>query len=474
MPLFSKPKAVIWPKANSVEIYLDKKDNNTLTFDINLWEEKGIADLQPILVYLKQNRIDSCSVLIPDDVVSTKSFIYDSQISNIDKKEVISLVESSVPFKVDPDSIQYNLVSGENKTIIQAIIFDQKKVNILNNLNKNLSLLNLKINTTRPVSASIANVIKNYFKQEYFFLYPLSSTEYTLFLAKADSVYLTAIVKGPTLDIQKIINYSNLYFASPTKKIYTPNNKELELPASGNLEKTPYSESQIANEAKKASNLPLPVLGLFIEANIVPSISAPVDKIQNNPITNISSTPKMENKRNILPIIAVFIFTAALASVIIWYVLNRGNDTTIETPTETPSSEVTPAVEIIPTSAPTPTVADISKSIKIQVLNATDINGQAATAKAMLTDLGFTSVTVGNSKEKATENKVQLKPSLSTASAYFQSKLDGQFPATYTTDLKETGTYDAVFIIGTDLKTGAPAAAPTTKATATPSSALSD
>lgn len=464
MPLFSKLKVVIWPKASSVEIYLDKKDNNTLTFDINLWEERGQADLQPILVYLKQNRIDSCSVLIPDDIVSTKSFIYDSQITTIDKKEVIGLAESFVQFKIDPDSIQYNLVPGDNKTIIQAIIFDKKKLDILY---KNLSLLNLKVNITRPVSASIANVIKNYYTQEYFLLYPLNSTDFTLFLAKADSVYLTAIVKGPTLDIQKIINYSNLYFSNPTKKIYCPSIKEVELPASGKLEKTLYNESQIATELKKASNLPLPVLGLILDANIVPSPSAIITKPQDNPITNTNSLPNMENKRNILPIIAVFIFTAALASVIIWFVLNRGKTDTIET-TQTPISEVTPTTETIPTSIPTPTIVEISKSIKIQVLNATDINGQAATAKAMLTDLGFTNVTVGNSKEKATENKVQLKASLTGAQAYFESKLDGNFPATYTTDLKETGNYDAVFIIGTDLKTGA-AAVPTIKATATPS-----
>ena len=439
-----------------------------------MWEEKGQADLQPILVFLKQNRIETCSVLIPDDIVSTKSFIYDSQITTIDKKEVIGLAESFVHFKIDPDSIQYNLVPGDNKTIIQAIIFDKKKLDVLY---KNLALLNLKVITSRPVSASIAGVIKYYFTQEYFFLYPLNSTEYTLFLAKSNSVYLTAIVKGPILDIQKIINYSNLYFSSPTKKIYVPENKELELPASGNLEKTTFTESQIASELKKASNLPLPVLGLILDDNVATAPApAAIIQPQNTPITNTSSTIKMENKRNILPIIAVFIFTAALASVIIWFVLNRGKTTTPETPAITPSAQVTPTVEVMPTQAPTPTVADISKSIKIQILNATDINGQAATVKKMLTDLGFTSVAVGNSKEKATENKVQLKTSLTGAQTYFEAKVDGQFPATYTTDLKETGTYDAVFIIGTDLKTGSAAPStvtttptPSKKATATPS-----
>jgi hypothetical protein len=97
------------------------------------------------------------------------------------------------------------------------------------------------------------------------------------------------------------------------------------------------------------------------------------------------------------------------------------------------------------------TVTELKKSIKIQVLNGTEINGQAATVKNMLTKLGFTSVAVGNSKETATENSVQIKSSLTGAEAYFESKLDSQFPATYTDDLKETSTYDVVFTIGTDL-----------------------
>lgn len=469
MSLFSKPKVVIWPKSNSTEVYIDKKDNNTLSFDINLWTEKGEADLQPILVYLKQNRIDNCSVLIPDDVVITKSFIYDSQITNIDQKEVIGLAESSTHIKIEPDSFQYSLVPGVNKTIIQTIIFDKKKLDILN---KNLSLLGLKINVIRPVSASIAGVIKNFFAQEYFLVYPLNSTEYTLLLAKADSVYLTASVKGPTLDIQKIVNYSNLYFTQPTKKIYIPASKDLELPASSNLEKTPFSESQLATEFKKASNFPLPVLGLLLDANVVvPTSSAIINQPIETPIINTSSTPKMENKKNLLPIIAVFIFTAALASVVIWFVLNRNKTGEV---TNTPVAEVTPEVTVAPTATPTPVITEVSKSLKIQVLNATEINGQAATVKAMLTKLGFTSVAVGNSKETATANSVQLKPSLASASAYFESKLDEEFPATYTSDLKETGTYDVVFTIGTDLSGSASTSVTPTTKTTTPSPVLED
>jgi hypothetical protein len=179
-----------------------------------------------------------------------------------------------------------------------------------------------------------------------------------------------------------------------------------------------------------------------------------------------------------LPIVAVFIFTAALASILFWFATNRNQSTALNTPvnevTETPAPTDIP----LPTDTPTPSVA-ISKALKLQVLNATSINGQAATVKEKLTQLGFTSVAVGNSTEKVTGNVVRYKPSLADQASYFESNLTDSFPATYSDELKESGNYDVVFIIGTDLKTGAVSAndappsqssvTPTKKASATPS-----
>ena len=232
------------------------------------------------------------------------------------------------------------------------------------------------------------------------------------------------------------------------------------------MDKTIYNESQIAQNLSKASNLPLPVLG-----EMTTSVSHNTDIIR--PQTNISSPiKKMENKkRNLLPIIAAFVFTAALASVIIWVVLNR-NTSEIETPTDTNQSEITETV-ISPTETPepTPTIAEIKKDIKIQILNATDINGQAATLKAKLVALGFENISVGNAKETATENSVQVKSA--STSAYFESKLITDFPATYTEELKSSSTYDAVFVIGTDLSKTSSSTSSSTKATATPTKAAS-
>lgn len=466
MSLFSKPKLILWPKTKTVELYIDRKENNTLSFDLNLWQQCSDKDLESLSLYFKQNKFDSVSVLIPDDVVFTKSFTYDTKIESIDKKEVIGLASGLVNFKIDPDALDYKITQVNDKTIIQSFIYDKPK---LDQLKLNLGAIGVKISQLTSVSTAISNTISAIYKQEFFLIYPLNDQEYTLLLSKNNSVYLTVNLKGPSLDIQKIVNYSNFYFSSITKKIYLPEGRDLEIITTTEMDKTIYNETQIAQSLSKASNLPLPVLG-----EISTSVS---HNTHNTDIigtqTNISSSSKnMENKKkNLLPIIAVFIFTAALASVIIWVVLNRNSG--VETPA---SQEETAEVTNTPTQIPTPmpTIAEISKTIKIQVLNATDINGQAATLKATLTALGFTNIAVGNAKETATANSVQVK--LASTSAYFESKLTTSFPATYTTDLAKTATYDAVFTIGTDLSTGAAAVTKVTPtvtktATATPTKA---
>lgn len=455
MSLFSKPKLVLWPKSKTIDLYLDRKENNTFSFNLNLWQDLSPKDLEPLALYLNQNKFSSASILIPDDVVITKSFTYDSKIYNIDKKEVISLASNFVNFQIDPDSIEYKLSQENDKTIIQAFIYDKPKMDILK---ANLGKIGLGSFFIKSVSAAISTVISSIYKQEFFLVYPLNDQEYTLLLSKDNSVYLTVNVKGPSLDIQKIVNYSNFYFSSITKKIYLPSEKEIEINTTTEMDKTVFDEAQIAQSFTRASNLPLPVLGELygLNSNNTAIINAPIENI-SLPIK------KMEkNKKNILPLVAVFIFTAALASVIIWFVLNRNSSTSdVETNDITP--EVVETSAPIETPTPTPTIAEISKDIKIQVLNATDINGQAATLKATLVALGFTNVSVGNATGTATENTVSVKSA--STSAYFDSKLTTDFPATYTTDLKTTSVFDAVFTIGTDLSTGTSA---TTK-TATPS-----
>jgi len=460
MSLFRKPLVVLWPKDKSVDVFLDRSENNTISLDVDLWKEQTDTDLLPLVSFLKQNQSDTCSVLIPDDIVLTKSFIYDTKIENVEVKEVIGLAESFVRFKIDPEEINYNLVQTADKTIVQARIYDKTKHQ---HLRANLIRLGLKSFTEYPVSEAISKTIPSASDLGYFLIYPLNSSEYTLILSKNNSVYLTANLKGPSLDIQKIVNYSSLYFSQKITKLYLPSDRELEINSTTPMDKIAYTDFQIAASLKKSSNLPLPVVGLLMSSHPPAVIIKPTD----NNLTNNN----MEEKKNILPIIAVFVFTASLASIIIWFILNRSDNPDTLSP-NSGSLTPTPMSEVLPTDTPVPSIAAINKSLKIQVLNATDINGQAASLKGKLTTLGFTNITVGNTKEKLTENLIQLKSDLASNSAYFQSQLADYFVATITTDLKSNSTYDAVFTIGTDLSqkvsTTPSASVSTTKVTPTP------
>lgn len=445
MSLFSKPKVVIWPKSKTIEIYLNRKENNFFSLDIDLWTAKTNKDLERLSLFLQQNKISSIFVLVPDNIVTTKSFVYDTKIESIEVKEVIGLASATVDFKIDPDYINYSLIQAEEKTIINALIYNKSKFESLKN---NLGLLGVQINSYTPVSSAISKVVSKTFLSEFFLIYPLNTNEYTLLLSKNNQIYLTANFKKTNLDIQKTVNYAQLYFNNPVKKIYYPESQELEIITSTEMEKTSYNESQIAQSFAYPQNFPIPVIG---------AIS---DIIKPSKDTSLVKSSKMNNKKNLLPIIAVAIFSFAVVSFLVYFFFNKNKqDQIIDSTqnTENTQENLEPTI----TQAPTPTIAEIDKDIKIQVLNATDINGQAAALKAKLVSLGFENISTGNASKDATENSVQVKSA--TVSAYFTSVLDDYFPAEYTEDLKSTSNYDAVFIIGTDLtKSSSPTPTPTT------------
>lgn len=447
--LFHKRKVILWPREGSLDVFLDQKENNTLKLDIDLFLPSSPAQIQSLNTYLNQNKITEVTILIPDDIVFTKSFLYDSKINTIDKKEVVGLAESFVPFKINPEALEFNLVQTSDKTIIQSQIYENSKINLLKS---NLAQTNLKSYQLIPVSGAISKVIVSEQQNEYFFLYPLNQHESTLILSKGSSVYLTSNFKNNSLDIQKIINYSNLYFTSKTNTLYFPQDLTLNITANSELNKIPYQSTTYALKFGRASNLPLPVIGCIIDSSMENQSIAPA-------------------KKNLLPLVAVFVVTAAIASVVIWYFLNN-NSSGLENPN---GVAPTPTIQVeapTPTLEPTPTaVTQIDKKLKLQVLNATEINGQAATLKERLIKLGFTSVTVGNSTEAATANIIKVKAESSTASAYFQQNLLGFFDDATVESLPANSTYDVVFIIGEKLGT---APVPTTAVTTKPTPSVAE
>lgn len=449
MPLFKKPQIVFWPRSKTVDIYSTRKDKNIVSFDLNLYRKQNPEDLQSLAFYLKKNNIKTTSVLLSDKVVLTRSFVYDTKINQIDTKEIVSLAQPLVSFPIKSQNVSHQLIQTKDKTIIQTLIYHQEKIN---HLKDNLSLLGLTINRLASVSQSLVNLAANLCAQDYFLIYPLGDKGFLLILAKADTVYLTSSFNSPPADLQKTINYSKLYFSQVTSTVILPQASNLGLKFREPLKKIYLNPSQIARQLKLPANLPLPVVSLLsspkslsadiikpMEANNQPNITPPADK-----------NSSQSRSKNILPLIAVFIVTAALASIGIWFFFNRNQQ---PSPVSPSSDQLTPSPIPSPTSTPTPTLAPINKDLKIQVLNATDINGQAASFKSQLANLGFTDIAVGNSQEKPSQNQVRLKSSADpSVTAYFKAKLIETFPASYSATLKDSSPYDVVFIIATDLR----------------------
>lgn len=91
MSLFKSPKVVIWPKAKVLEIYQPKSDDNILSFDINLWETLADPEIERLNLFFKSNHFTEATVLVSDDVVFTRTFIYDSPATSVSSNEIVTL-----------------------------------------------------------------------------------------------------------------------------------------------------------------------------------------------------------------------------------------------------------------------------------------------------------------------------------------------------------------------------------------------
>ncbi len=440
MSLFSKPKVVLWPKKDSLEIYFDKTDNNTLSFETDLWQAQSEDSLQNLANFFQKNNISEVYVILDDTYVIIKTFIYDSVIATLDPNEVVTLAKDSVDFKISPEAVTFDLEPDNERTLVRTRIFNQEKFLLLTT---NLEKLGLKVIDFETLSSAIAKLYAHFDNGQHFFFYPINTHDYVAILSSKGHVYLTSIIKKTLPELKKLLNYSQAFFNNPKPSQYFPGEN--------------YNESEICQRFQKASNLPLPVLSFFVgTAKPNSAIIKPTEPLIDSPQSQISME---NNKKNILPIIAVFLITILITAAIVWFVLNQNNkNTEINTPAGDSLPETSEISATVVSQAPTPTLAEISKTIKIQVLNATDINGQAATIKTELTSLGFTSVTTGNRAKKETTNQIQAKKEIATD--YFLQKIP-QFSKSTVTELSATSSYDLIFIIGTDLKaTSTPSASP--------------
>ncbi len=440
MALFSKPKVALWPKADGLDIYFNQSENNHLSFETDLWQFQNEDSLKNLADFFKKNKVADVYVLLDDKYVATKTFIYDSVVSHLNPEEVVTLAKDSVDFPISPESVTFDLKSQENRTLVRTSIFNQEKFQILRD---NLSKLGLNVLEYKTVSEALINVFSQIDGGQYFFFYPSSASEYLAVLAQNGEVYLTSTIKKTLPELKKLLNYAGAYFGDKEPLQYLPNEN--------------YRENEIITRFQKPSDLPLPLLAFFAGQN------KPAPAIIKTETVNTPFTPPMEenNKKNLLPIIAVFLVTLIAASLIVWYVLNHNkNQDDLNNPGgENNTEEVSPVPT--ETQAPSPTQAEIDKDIKIQVLNGTEINGQAATVKGELTKLGFTSVATGNSQNTATANKISTKTSI--PASYFADNLTS-FKDADTAELAATSTYDVVILIGTNLS-GTTATATPTKAT---------
>ena len=451
MSLFKKPSVCIWPKSHSLEIFIDRKENNHFVFEFDLWQTLSDTDATSLHSFFRTITSKNVFLLLPEEVATTKSFTYESSIDSLNKDEIMAMLSSVINFKVDPDHILYKLENSRGKTIIRVSVIDSQKVDILK---ANIEKIGIKITDYQPLSSSIVNVISQFYDKTYSLIYPIDPPQYLFILSKDNKIFLTDTIKAVSLDIKKKINYSKLYFGKTAEKLFIPSDFQTDLKIGDKIEKNPFDEAKISSKLGKSANFPLPVLSFF-DAQLYKQFKQTTDIIKITELENFQNkVPKMEDKKkkNPLVILLVFIASLSIVSAILWFLLNK-QDGSIVSPTSHKQTP-TPDEQSLPTQAPTSTpapVVDLAKDLKIRVLNATDINGQAATLKNDLVALDFEDISVGNSSEDINKNTVKYKASIEGVEGYITANLAGFSQADFDDSLSDTETYDIIFLIGQDL-----------------------
>jgi len=431
--VFSKKvRGLVWPHLASTQFYYIVRGQwQTKSFDFSLFEPLTPAEVDSLKYFFRQHHLSDFDFLVPDSFRPTRSFVYDIVPDKISPQEIKSLAADYIDFAIDPDLISTSSATFDKKTVVTATFSHPKTIPTLD-----ANLAQLTPATFHPfiIGQKLASIIFSKFQPQnsFFIIYPLEKNQFLVSLNRQDKIYLSQIVKGVSFDLKKILNYSKLLFGSLPYQIFAPSSFPREI---------------FQDHIDKVVDLPQesPDQPIFISTSKT-SLSK-----SDQPVI-IDKTTMEENKPNLLPIIAVFIVSASIISIVLWLFLNRSTD---EVNPNVPDSIPTTSFDTVsPTQIPTPTltVTDIDKNLKIQVLNATDINGQAATLKAELVKLGFTQISVGNAKEPRTTNLVRYQPTQKDAVTYFKSALADSFPAEYQSDLTATSSYDLIFVIGTDLK----------------------
>ena len=145
-----------------------------------LFQKQEEDELHSLATFFRQNKISEVNVLLNDNYVITKTFIYDSIVTKLDINEVITLAKDSVDFKISPDSVTFDLETEKNRTLVRTRIFNQDKFQILVS---NLQKIGLKVLDYETVSSATIKLYTQIDGGQYFFFYPVNSHDYVAILA---------------------------------------------------------------------------------------------------------------------------------------------------------------------------------------------------------------------------------------------------------------------------------------------------
>jgi len=479
-------KAIVWIQGASLSVFFLAKKPITASFNLKLDSDKKPEDLKSLSVFFKENKVKKVSILISEPLSGQQSFVYDASAEKISRKEVVDIAKNSFPFDIDNPYLQYHFHQKSDKTVIRVTAVNQTK---LENIQKNLQKLKVKILGFDLVSSSLAKVFSRFHSKPFIVLYGLDKKKTLVLIGHESRPYVSELKTGPSPKIQSTVNKIKMFFETgPLDKIFFQSGCLPDLKGDNKLHIVDFTSENIAQKLKFSKDLPLPVLGILlklkkqlikIKTKTMPveekSDPTPImvpeknDKI-NEPIKADEPTKtdepvkddeseeafkilaaNQQDKFSKRKIITLAVVSALVTVIVLALFLFKPFSKPVSEKQEEPMAQIAPTATPELTATPTPS-PEIFYEAKTKVQNATSISGLAAVLVSNLDDLGFEDTTAANAAQKSDENTISCKEDYLITATFIQEALKETYPATLSAEIEEDAGYDIILTIGQNLE----------------------
>lgn len=384
--IFYSDKILDWDGVSLVEIFKNFKD------------EMGIKNFR---------------IILGNDLSNVTFF----QTDELDRNKIGAEMQTWIPYNLDNECFDYRTGVFNGSSVVQVVAVEKWLLEIIS-LAVTENSLNLEL--MLPVGSLLAEKTsgKNNLTQikwngyENLSILAINGFAHSVFEFETD---------------EKILNFAKTKWGAETEI------EQINLSANNyDLTAEAFNE-QVRGKDENVLNIPLLKKQVFVDKNEIGSV-------ESNPTKDVDLTKKKVSKTTIALII-LLMCSLAVFGLSIWF---RGKKAVVVEMGMQPG----PAIPVATQAAVVTQEIDFSK-YKVNVLNASEVTGEALRIKKSLSESGFLNVDVGNAP-KQTETEIKKKDSIGSAVVTKAKSSFGEYKVGSIGTLTEDDKYDLVIVLGKD------------------------